>query len=131
MMKYIPDHIMRNSYDPLNEDVWRVYPKSRQLHVSDIMERLTGICDIQIIRIDTYTDGKNFVIVNTREVVYKSANIMLMGKSKKEDPSKKAEMQDILDLPVTALSFYTKFADSSRGGYNLFVDSEYLDKLEV
>lgn len=83
MMKYIPDHIMRNSYDPLNEDVWRVYPKSRQLHVSDIMERLTGICDIQIIRIDTYTDGKNFVIVNTREVVYKSANIMLMGKSKR------------------------------------------------
>ncbi len=131
MIKGIPDHIMRDAHDPLNEDVRRVFPKSRQLYVSDIMERIIGMCDIQIIRIDTYTDGKNFVIVNTREVVYKSLNMMLMGKSRKEDPSKEAVMQDILDLPVTALSFYTKYADSSLSGYNLFVDSEYLDKLEV
>lgn len=131
MFNDIPDQIMRRMFDPLDEDVRRIWPKSHQLYVYDILERIVGICDIQVIRIDTYTDGKFIIIENTREIVYKGSNIALMDKSEKGDPSNKTSMKDLLNLPVTIISPYTDYSAPTRGGYNLFVDSEYLDKLEV
>lgn len=110
MIHNIPKEIFDRFNSILDTDVIEIKPKSQQIYVRDIIERIYFGYLVQFIRLNTYTDGKIIIGENTREIICKGKAALFIR-------------SELFDIPVT---YITRFEDRIC----LFIDTEYLEKTE-
>jgi len=121
MINVIPEEILKRSKSALDDDCFKIYNKSHQIYIYDLLERIEPYIDIQIISLKLYTDGNMIIAENTKEIIYKGRGIFLLNESKRIDLT--LERNSLVKLPVSLISF-------NENILSVFVDKEYIDKLD-